>query len=60
MSESPILNISNLQAEVAEGDLGPGLARERALYLERVLPSSDRLEALAAFREKRKPVYRGE
>lgn len=36
------------------------IARERELYLERVLPSSDRLEALAAFRDKRKPVYRGE
>lgn len=43
-----------------EGDLPAGLERERALYLERVLPSQDRLEALAAFREKRKPVYRGE
>ena len=36
------------------------LAGERALYLERVLPSRDRLEALAAFRDKRKPVWRGE
>jgi len=42
------------------GDLTSNLARERALYLERVLPSKDRLEALAAFREKRKPDYKGE
>jgi enoyl-CoA hydratase/carnithine racemase len=40
--------------------LAEGLERERALYLERVLPSQDRLEALAAFRDKRPPVYRGE
>jgi methylglutaconyl-CoA hydratase len=36
------------------------LAGERALYLERILPSRDRLEALAAFREKRRPVWSGE
>jgi len=42
------------------GDLASNLLRERALYLERVLPSKDRLEALAAFREKRKPDYKGE
>jgi len=42
------------------GDLASHLLRERELYLERVLPSKDRLEALAAFREKRKPVYTGE
>lgn len=39
--------------------LAEGLAGERALYLERVLPSADRLEALAAFREKRAPGYLG-
>jgi enoyl-CoA hydratase/carnithine racemase len=39
--------------------LADRLAGERALYLERILPSQDRLEALAAFREKRKPVWRG-
>jgi enoyl-CoA hydratase/carnithine racemase len=39
--------------------LADRLDGERALYLERVLPSADRLEALAAFREKRKPEYRG-
>jgi enoyl-CoA hydratase/carnithine racemase len=42
------------------GDLASNLLRERGLYLERVLPSKDRLEALAAFREKRKPDYKGE
>lgn len=42
------------------GDLPSNLVRERALYLERVLPSRDRLEALAAFREKRKPDFKGE
>jgi len=39
--------------------LAVNLVRERELYLERVLPSKDRLEALAAFREKRPPQYRG-
>ena len=47
--------------EAAAGlDLAAGLLRERALYLERVLPSQDRLEALAAFRDKRPPRFRGE
>ena len=41
------------------GTLGQNLLRERELYLERVLPSSDRLEALAAFRDKRKPEFQG-
>ncbi len=46
---------------VASGaDLPERLEQERRLYLERVLPSKDRLEALAAFRDKRKPDYRGE
>jgi enoyl-CoA hydratase/carnithine racemase len=39
--------------------LAANLQRERELYLQRVLPSADRLEALAAFREKRPPRYRG-
>ena len=42
-----------------ELDLAGGLALERACYAE-VIPTQDRLEGLAAFREKRKPVYRGE
>ncbi|MCZ6596600.1 MAG: enoyl-CoA hydratase, partial [Planctomycetota bacterium] len=36
-----------------------GLAHEAKCY-ERVIPTQDRLEALAAFFEKRKPNYRGE
>lgn len=42
----------------ADGPLAAGLDRELAEY-ERCLGSEDRLEALAAFREKRKPVFRG-
>ncbi len=39
-------------------ELGAGLELERAAY-EVCLTSEDRVEALAAFAEKRKPVYRG-
>jgi methylglutaconyl-CoA hydratase len=42
-----------------ELDLASGLAFEQACYAQ-VLPTEDRLEGLAAFREKRKPHYRGE
>jgi methylglutaconyl-CoA hydratase len=42
------------------GDMHSRLLQERQLYLDNVLPSSDRLEALAAFREKRKPVFKGQ
>jgi methylglutaconyl-CoA hydratase len=42
-----------------ELDLTSGLALEQACYAE-VLPTRDRLEGLAAFRDKRKPLYRGE
>jgi enoyl-CoA hydratase/carnithine racemase len=42
----------------ATRDLREGLALERAAY-ERCLASEDRREALAAFAEKRKPVFRG-
>jgi len=42
-----------------EAPLPQGLEIEARCY-ERVLPTQDRLEALAAFAEKRKPVYRGE
>ncbi len=40
-------------------NLTEGLAIERACYAQ-VLPTQDRLEGLAAFREKRQPRYRGE
>ena len=39
--------------------LADGLTLERREY-EKTLPTKDRLEGLAAFREKRQPVYRGE
>jgi enoyl-CoA hydratase/carnithine racemase len=42
------------------GEMNARLLAERQLYLDQVLPSSDRLEALAAFREKRKPRFKGE
>ncbi|HZU53872.1 MAG TPA: enoyl-CoA hydratase-related protein, partial [Holophagaceae bacterium] len=42
-----------------EMDRDSGLALERACYGQ-VIPTKDRLEGLAAFREKRKPIYRGE
>ena len=41
-----------------EAPLAQGLEVEARCY-ERVLPTEDRLEALAAFAEKRRPVYRG-
>lgn len=40
-------------------DLASGLALEQACYAE-VIPTRDRLEGLTAFREKRRPQYRGE
>ncbi|MCU0572906.1 MAG: enoyl-CoA hydratase-related protein [Syntrophobacteraceae bacterium] len=51
------------QAKVAinhglETDIGTGLAIESNAYWT-LIPTEDRLEGLAAFREKRKPVYRG-
>ena len=42
-----------------ELDLDSGLAFEQACYAQ-IIPTKDRLEGLAAFREKRKPQYRGE
>jgi methylglutaconyl-CoA hydratase len=42
-----------------DGALAQGLAIEQACYAQ-VIPTKDRLEGLAAFREKRAPVYRGE
>jgi methylglutaconyl-CoA hydratase len=42
-----------------EVDIASGMAIERASYAQ-VIPTKDRLEGLTAFKEKRKPVYRGE
>jgi enoyl-CoA hydratase/carnithine racemase len=42
-----------------ETDLHTGLAIESNAYWI-TIPTKDRLEGLAAFREKRKPVYKGE
>ena len=43
----------------SEVDLSTGLAIEQACYAQ-VIPTKDRIEGLTAFREKRKPVYKGE
>jgi methylglutaconyl-CoA hydratase len=40
-------------------DRDAGLALEQACYAQ-VIPTQDRQEGLAAFREKRKPLYRGQ
>lgn len=42
-----------------QADVATGMAIEEACYAQ-VIPTADRVEGLAAFREKRKPVYRGE
>lgn len=42
-----------------EVDLASGLGFEEAAYAQ-VIPTKDRIEALMAFKEKRKPVFRGE
>ena len=62
----PILNGAPLAIRAALGamrgaatrDLREGLALERAAY-EQCLNSDDRVEALAAFSEKRRPVFKG-
>jgi enoyl-CoA hydratase len=60
LSGAPLAIQSAVQAMrgAATRDLREGLALERAAY-ERCLISEDRLEALAAFSEKRKPVFQG-
>jgi methylglutaconyl-CoA hydratase len=40
-------------------DLESGMFIEQACYAQ-TIPTADRLEGLQAFREKRKPVYKGE
>lgn len=42
-----------------EVDLGTGLSIEEACYAQ-VIPTKDRIEGLTAFREKRRPDYKGE
>jgi methylglutaconyl-CoA hydratase len=57
---APVAIRAALQAMrgAATRDLREGLALERAAY-EQCLKSEDRVEALAAFSEKRKPVFKG-
>ncbi len=61
LEAAPIAIAAALDAVDAADDrsLEDGLSFERACY-ERTLASKDRLEALAAFAAKRKPVYRGD
>lgn len=40
-------------------DLNSGMEVERSCYAQ-TIPTKDRLEGLEAFREKRKPIYKGE
>ena len=40
-------------------DLTSGMEVERACYAQ-TIPTADRMEGLNAFREKRKPIYKGE
>jgi enoyl-CoA hydratase/carnithine racemase len=58
---APIALGAALEAIDAAGEmpLDAGLLHERKCY-ERTLESEDRLEALAAFREKRKPRFKGQ
>ena len=60
LSGAPVAIRAALKAMrgAATRDLREGLALERAAY-EACLNSEDRLEALAAFAEKRKPVFKG-
>jgi len=44
---------------LAEGTVEEGLVHERTCY-QRLLGTRDREEALEAFSQKRKPVFRGE
>jgi len=60
LTAAPIAIAAALEAVDSASDLvlEDGLSFERACY-ERTLVSEDRLEALAAFAAKRKPVFRG-
>ena len=61
LGAAPIAIAAAMEAVDRASDLAleDGLSFERACY-ERTLVSQDRLEALAAFAAKRKPVFRGE
>lgn len=43
----------------SEVDIASGMAIENACYAQ-VIPTKDRIEGLVAFKEKRKPQYKGE
>jgi enoyl-CoA hydratase/carnithine racemase len=60
LNGAPLAIRAALQAMrgAAERDLASGLALERSAY-ETCLKSEDRLEALAAFAERRKPTFKG-
>jgi enoyl-CoA hydratase/carnithine racemase len=60
LASAPLAARAALRAidEGLDGDLANGLSRELEAY-ELCLTSEDRLEALAAFREKRRPNFRG-
>lgn len=61
VSAAPLALRAAKQAVSRSEDLAleTGLDFERASY-ETLLPTKDRMEALQAFREKRKPLFQGE
>jgi enoyl-CoA hydratase/carnithine racemase len=62
IAQNAPLAVAQAKAAINEGAALPwdeAAALERAKY-HPLLATRDRLEGLAAFREKRKPVYRGE
>jgi len=50
---------SAIQRGMCVSNMSDALSIERQNYAK-IIPTSDRLEGMAAFREKRKPVYRGD
>jgi enoyl-CoA hydratase/carnithine racemase len=62
IQENAPLSLAQAKFAIDQGletDLATGLALETKAY-ETLIPTKDRLEGLEAFREKRKPIYRGE
>jgi methylglutaconyl-CoA hydratase len=66
IAEQIVVNapIAVMQAKIAinrglDVDLATGLRIEQMAY-DITIPTKDRLEGLQAFKEKRKPVYKGE